>query len=443
MSDTGLAINGGRPAVSGAYHERWRGVRARDIAAIARYGLRDVNTMSKGAGPIAEFEQKFAQLAGTRHALAMNSGTATLHSAYFAVGVSPGSEVIVPSYTFFASAAPILQCGATPVFCDVDAATLTADPEDVERRITPRTRAICVVHMWGNPAALDRLVEIARRHDVALIEDCSHAHGATYHGKPVGGWGDIGCFSLQGAKAVSGGEAGVAVTDDPVLFDRMLLLGHYGRLKQGQAANTFETDYLSLGVKYRPHLYAVLLALGSLSRLAELNRRRRRNYEILTAALADCLAVQPIPTTPGAVRGGFLEYVLRYDPAQAGGLSRQAFIRAAAAEGVPIAAERYASIGNHGHMLHESPIFTDPGLSMRPEGDRGGSANDLKLPVTSALEGRLLTLPPFTKVSERFVRECAWALRKVADGAPLLAHQGDQRPTPDHRMLDEQVTHFT
>ena len=103
--------------------------------------------------------------------------------------------------------------------------------------------------MWGNPAPLDRFAVIARRHGVALIEDCSHAQGATYRGRPVGGWGDVGCFSLQGAKAVSGGEAGIAVTDDPTLYDRMLLLGHYGRLKKGQAAASFESDYLSLGVK--------------------------------------------------------------------------------------------------------------------------------------------------------------------------------------------------
>jgi perosamine synthetase len=206
--------------------------------------------------------------------------------------------------------------------CDVDRRTLTADPADVERRITPRTRAICVVHMWGNPAPLDRFTQLARRHGVALIEDCSHAHGASYLGRPVGGWGDIGCFSLQGAKAVSGGEAGIAVTDDPELFDRMLLLGHYGRLKNGQANDTFDTDHLSLGLKYRPHLYAVLLAQGSLSRLDELNRRRRHNYAILTEELDGCRAVQPIPTTPGAVRGGFLEYILRYDPEHVDGLRR-------------------------------------------------------------------------------------------------------------------------
>src|SRR5439155_925358 len=353
-----LAIDGGTPAVSRRYCERWRSVHLRDLAAIVRYGYRDVNTIAKGDGPIAEFEQKFAALTRTRHALAMNSGTAALHSAYFAVGVKPGTEVIVPSYTFFASAAPILQCGGMPTFCDVDARTLTADPDDVERRITPRTRAICVVHMWGNPAPMDRFVEIARRHGVALIEDCSHAHGASYRGQPVGSWGDIGCFSLQGVKAVSGGEAGIAVTDDPLLFDRMLVLGHYGRLKHGQATKSFATDHISLGLKYRPHVYAILLALGTLSRLDELNRRRRRNYEILNTELAGCRAVQPVETTPGATRGGFLEFIVHYDPAHAGGWSCRAFIKAARAEGVPIAEERYARIGDQGHMLHESPVFT-------------------------------------------------------------------------------------
>jgi dTDP-4-amino-4,6-dideoxygalactose transaminase len=412
------------------------------VIEIAKYARRDVNTLTKGEGPIADFERKFAALSGTRYALAMNSGTATLHSAYYAVGVKPGSEVIIPSYTFFASAAPILQCGGTPVFCDVDARTLTADPDDVERRITSRTRAICVVHMWGNPAALDRLSDIARRHDLALIEDCSHAHGASYQGRPVGSWGDVGCFSLQGAKAVSGGEAGVAVTDDPVLFDRMLLLGQYGRLKKGQAAGTFETDYLSLGVKYRPHLYAILLANGSLARLKELNRRRRRNYDILGQELADFPAVAPIQTTPGAVRGGFLEFILRYDPSLAGGLSRRAFIEAAVAEGVPVAPERYSAIGKRGRMLHQSPIFTGRDVYAIAQGSAQAAlpAVDPELPVTEGLGENLITLPPLTKVSEQYVRQCAQALRKVADQAgAILAGEGEQRSASRSGMPGEQA----
>jgi perosamine synthetase len=418
-----LAILGGRPALPRKPRDRWRRVRARDLLAILRFGLRGVNTMAKGEGPVAELERRFAELCETRYALAMNSGTAALHSAYFAVGVKPGSEVVVPACTFFATAAPILQCGGTPVFCDVEERTLTADPDDVERRITPRTRAICVVHLWGNPARMDRFTQICRRHGLSLIEDCSHAHGATYLGKPVGSFGDVGCFSLQGMKAVSGGEAGIAVTSDPLLFDRMLVLGHYGRIKDGQAADTFQTDCLSLGLKYRPHLYGVLLALGSLTRLSELNRLRRRNWEILCSELESCRAVRPVETTEGAVRGGFLEFILKFDPEHAGGWNRAAFIHAARAEGVPIEEERYTRVGEQGHLLHEAPIFADlgdPGLGGWFGLDRAPAAaarSKSDLPVTRRLAERLLSLPAFTRVSERTVRDCARALRKVVDHA--------------------------
>jgi len=419
MNSNELAIFGGPRAVRTEYKESWRQVRRSDLNPILAAARDDINTEAKGEGPIAEFERQFAQLTGSQYALAMNSGTAALHSAYFALGVKPGTEVIVPGYTFFATAAPILQCGGRPVFCDVDPETLLADPDDVERRITPRTRAICVVHLWGNPAPMDRFVEIARRHNLGLIEDCSHAHGASYRNRPVGSWGDIGCFSLQGPKAVSAGEGGIAVTDNPVLFDRMLALGHYGRLKAGQAKNTFDTDYLTLGVKYRPHLYGILLATGSLSRLPELNRRRQRNYGILSEELVGCEAVQPIQTTPEAVRGGFLEFIIRYTPEKAGNWKSSEFLEAAQAEGVPISKERYARLGKSKRMLSETPIFTtldSTELGGYLEASR--SPDNLQaqsdLPVVRNLAGRLLTLPPFTKVSERFVRECAAALRKVA-----------------------------
>jgi perosamine synthetase len=425
MTSRDLAIYGGAPAVRTKYRESWRQVRLTDFLPILAAARRDVNTLAKGEGAIAQFERKFAQLVGTKYALAMNSGTAALHSAYFATGVKPGTEVIVPGYTFFATAAPILQCGGRPIFCDVDPETLVADPDEVERSITPRTRAICIVHLWGNPAPMDRFVEIARRHKVALIEDCSHAHGALYHNRAVGSWGDIGCFSLQGPKAVSAGEGGIAVTNNPLLFDRMLALGHYGRLKDGQANNTFDTDYLTLGVKYRPHLYGIMLALGSLSRLNELNRSRQRNYDILCRELAGCKAIQPIKTTPNGVRGGFLEFILRYSPEQAGNWNCPAFIQAARAEGVPISNERYARIGKRKHMLNETPIFStfdgsELGGFLPTEAAPAKTTPAGALPVVSSLSDRLMTLPAFTKVPERFVQECAAALRKVAACAATM-----------------------
>ncbi len=419
MKGNDLAIFGGSRAVRTEYKEGWRQVRRWDLNPILAAARNDINTEAKGEGPIAEFERQFAQLTGSQYALAMNSGTAALHSAYFALGVKPGTEVIVPGYTFFATAAPILQCGGRPVFCDVDPETLLADPDDVERRITPRTRAICVVHLWGNPAPMDRFVEIARRHNLGLIEDCSHAHGALYRNRAVGSWGDIGCFSLQGPKAVSAGEGGIAVTGNPVLFDRMLALGHYGRLKAGQAKNTFDTDYLTLGVKYRPHLYGIMMATGSLSRLPELNRRRQRNYDILSEELAGCEPIQPIKTTPEAVRGGFLEFIVRYTPEKAGNWKSSEFLEAAQAEGVPISKERYARLGKSKRMLSETPIFTtldsrELGGYLEASRSPDNSQAQSELPVVRNLAGRLLTLPPFTKVSERFVRQCAAALRKVA-----------------------------
>jgi dTDP-4-amino-4,6-dideoxygalactose transaminase len=420
---TALAIFGGPRAVTASGTERWRAVRLRDVAPLAWYAARGVNTMPTGGGPVDRFERRFARRTGSRYALLMNSGTAALHSAFFAVGVKPGDEVIVPPYTFFASAGPLLHLGGVPVFCDLDERTLTADPDDVEARISPRTKAICVVHVWGNPARMDRFVDIARRHDLALIEDCSHAHGATYGGRPVGTWGDIGCFSLQGNKPVSGGEAGVAITEDATLYDRMLALAHTGRTGRHQAAGSFAIDDLSFGLKYRPHLAAAQWALSSLRRLDELNARRAHRHAVLVDALSDTKAVTPIATYPDAVRGGYFELVFRYDPDHAGGWPIGTFVHAARAEGVPVGVDRYTRQGRQATLLDGAALFTAVdfaelgGFLGGPTGGRPVDGPGAPRPVATSIEDRLLTLPPFTAVSETYVRQCGTALVKVAAGA--------------------------
>jgi dTDP-4-amino-4,6-dideoxygalactose transaminase len=417
-----LAIYGGPKATNLKYRDWWRRSRLRDLLPLLKYVLKGHNTLARG-GPIAEFESRFTRLTGTRYGILMNSGTATLHSAYVAVGVKPGDEVLVPTYTWFASATPILQCGATPVFCDIDPNTLTIDAKDAERRITPRTRAICVVHIWGNPAAMDQFADLARRYDLALIEDASHAHGAKFQGRPVGSWGDIGCFSLQGNKAVTGGEAGVAVTNNPLYNDRMLALGLNLR-REDHVTDTIDVDEMSLGMKYRPHLCAAIMAKASLSRLPKLNKLRRRNYDILTEELANCPAVQTIGTYPGAERGGYLEFSLRYRPEHAGNWPREAFVRACKAEGVYIDVDRYTNVSSTSHLLHQCNVFNT--LDRSQFG--GPMANvtfdplprDVELPVAEQLSGELLSMPPFTSVSERFVREQARAICKVASAARTI-----------------------
>ncbi|MGD2110090.1 MAG: aminotransferase class I/II-fold pyridoxal phosphate-dependent enzyme [Phycisphaerae bacterium] len=391
-------------------------------------------TIGDGSRIVNNFERAFRRLTGSKYALAMNNGTATLHSAYFAVGVGPGTEVIVPAYTWHASATPVLQCGATPVFCDIDPRTLTADPDDIERRITERTRAICVVHVWGNPAEMDRICEIASRHDISVVEDCSHAHGAFYQGKPVGTWGDVGCFSLNSGKAVDAGEGGIAVTDDPRLFDRMLVLGHFGRIQKGQAAKTFDFGDMSLGQKYRPHQCAMYLAMGSLRRLATLNKRCDRSWQTLCDALQDVPGIRTFETLEHAHRGGYQAFVLAYEGAELGGPDRDTFVKAVKRQGVPITADRYSQINYTYGALHQAPLFTSvhrPGLGggcYDPTRPWEEVVRSESLPGCERLSRQLVSLPRLDAASRGYVRSCAKAIKKVLKAYGVRAEATPEAP---------------
>jgi perosamine synthetase len=397
-----------------------RGLRlSSDLLRMLPWTLAGQTTITDGSGVINKFEKAFCRFTGAAFALAMTNGTATLHSAYFAVGVGPGYEVIVPSYTWHASATPVLQCGATPVFCDIDPNTLTADPHDIERRITERTKAICVVHVWGNPAQMDRIMEIANRHRIAVIEDCSHAHGAVYKGKAVGTWGAVGCFSLNCGKGVDAGEGGVAITDDPVLFDRMLVLGHFGRIQNGQAARTFNIGDMSLGMKYRPHTAAIHLALASLKRVDQLNVHCEESFRWLCEEIQGIRGLRPQATLPDAVRGGYMSYVLVYEGEQLGGPARDQFVEAVRQLGAPISADRYSQINYTYGMLHQAPLFTT--LDRRALG--GGcydptrpweeNLSRVSLPVCERVSQQLISFPRLDQASEKFVRACGRALRQA------------------------------
>lgn len=169
---------------------------------------------------VTRFEQAFARFCGVQHAVSVSNGTVALHLALHALGVGPGDEVIVPSLTFVATANAVHYTGATPVFADVDPATWCIDPEDVERRITSRTRAILPVHLYGHPAPMPALQELADKHHLLLIEDAAEAHGAAIHGRRVGGWGRIAAFSFYANKIITTGEGGMLTTDDEALAAR-------------------------------------------------------------------------------------------------------------------------------------------------------------------------------------------------------------------------------
>lgn len=180
---------------------------------------------------VGEFERAFAAVAGTKEAVAVANGTASLHLALLAHGVGPGDEVIVPSFTFIASANSVLFTGARPVFADIDPATYTMDVEHAASLITPRTKAIMPVHLYGQPADLGPLMELAQQHGLALIEDAAQAHGATYGGRPVGSFG-TGSFSFYPTKNITSGEGGMVTTDDPALAAKLRMLRQHGMNRQ-------------------------------------------------------------------------------------------------------------------------------------------------------------------------------------------------------------------
>ncbi len=225
------------------------------------------------------FEEAFAEQLGVRHAIAVSSCTAALHLAYLAAGVGPGDEVIVPAFTFAATAAAVLYCGGTPVFAEITSrANPNIDPDDVERRITPRTKAICAVHYAGYAAAVDRLKEICDARGIALIEDVAHAPSASLHGRKLGAWGMAGAFSFFSNKVLSVGEGGLLSTDDDdvAAFVRSrrshaMTSGTWERHK----GSTDTYDVVGLGFNYRLDEPRAALLLSRLGRLEQEIERRR------------------------------------------------------------------------------------------------------------------------------------------------------------------------
>jgi dTDP-4-amino-4,6-dideoxygalactose transaminase len=246
-----------------------------DIAAV-------LDTLRSGwltMGPrTAAFETAFAEHLGVRHAVAVSSCTAALHLAYLAAGVGPGDEVIVPAMTFAATAAAVVYCGATPVFADVALHDLALDPDDVERRIGPRTKAVAVVHFAGYPAQIARLRALCDEHDVALIEDVAHAPSATVDGRKLGSWGLAGAFSFFSNKILSAGEGGLLATDDEEVAEAARSLRSQGMTSGSWSRHTKETatyDAKGLGFNYRLDEPRAALLHARLGRIEDDIERRR------------------------------------------------------------------------------------------------------------------------------------------------------------------------
>jgi dTDP-4-amino-4,6-dideoxygalactose transaminase len=374
-------------------------------------------------------ERDFIAFTGAKYALAHNNGTSTIHSAYFAVGVQPGDEVLTSAHTWSFQVSQILALHGIPVFCDVDPQTGCIDPDDLEDKITPRTRAVAVVHCYGAVAPMDEVIAVARRHHLAVIEDCSHAHGATYQGRAVGTIGDVGCYSLNASKLVSGLECGVMITNDEAYYNRACVLGHYERLpalppeyrKYNDPAR--EMAPTSFGFKYRANPLGSALARAQLRTYPQRLAAQRRHMRALTGALEGLSpAFLPPAETPGTERV-WLNYVGRYFPEHAAGVSRQRFIAALRAEGIPATPGRAGYLPIYWNPIYEERAVWAPGVpfdapytSRRVEYPRG------LCPKAEALWPRQVGLPVVRHDCDPVViEEVVEGVRKVLDGIEQLA----------------------
>ena len=296
---------------------------------------------------VGEFEKEFAEYCGTKYAVSCVNGSVSLRIALIASGIRPGDEVIVPPYTFIATASTVIEANAVPVFVDICPETFNLDPAKIEAAITPRTKAIIPVHFAGLACDMDAIMAIAEKHGLTVIEDSAHGHGAEYKGRKLGSIGRAGSFSFQSSKNMTSGEGGIVVTNDEELYKMMASLRNVGRVEGGQWY-----DHYNAGCNYRiTQMQAVMLS-AQLKRLEEQTRKRHENGRYLAELLADIDGIKPLKSGVGETLNCYHLFIFKYDPSAFNGLSRDEFVQYLNAEGVP-------SLKGYPYPLYKQPLFQE------------------------------------------------------------------------------------
>lgn len=426
-----LALQGGTPAVEKYPSNRfaWPIVTEEDEQAILDV-LR--NRSMSGTDITKQFEAEFAAWNTTEYALGACNGTAGLLAAMWACGVSAGGEIICPSVTYWASAAPALQLGGTVNFADIDPDTLCIDPADIEHRIGPDTRAIVVVHYCGYPCDMDAILPIARKHGLKVIEDVSHAHGGLYKGRKVGTLGDIAVMSLMTGKSFAAGEAGLIVTSDRDLFERCVAFGHYERTgvasrynpADGQVTNDDLKAFAGVplgGAKHRMNQWCAAMGRVQLkhydARIAEIDAAMTRFWDLLED-VPGIKAHRPAAESGSTMGGWYYAHGL-YRAEELGGLSCAKFCEAVRAEGVPSAPGANQPLHTHAYF-HQADIFSQGKPTAIAFGQRDVRQGPGSLPVSESINEIAFGVPWFKRDEPELIEQVAGAYRKVALQAEKL-----------------------
>ncbi|MDO5552320.1 MAG: DegT/DnrJ/EryC1/StrS family aminotransferase [Planctomycetia bacterium] len=303
---------------------------------------------------VTEFEEQWAEKIGTQFCLAVVNGTNALSASFMELNIGPGDEVIAAPYTFSASIFGILYQKAMPVFADIDPTTYQIDPEQIKAKITPRTKAILPVHICGLPSDMENIMKIAKEHHLYVIEDCCQAHLSTIHGKPVGSFGDAGCFSFQTSKVLPIGEGGAITTNDQAFKERLYSYHNYGyatTVAPGTYAGSIHS--FRLANKIRMAEYQAAIGLCQLRTLEQQIAVRNENGSYLRKRIAEIPGLRPVRYYDGVDRVSYYMCPFIYNPDEFKGLSRDKFVMALRAEGVN------ASNGYPNDPLYSQGIFKE------------------------------------------------------------------------------------
>ncbi len=386
-----------------------------------------------GTDVTMQFEKDYAEWHGVDYALGVSSGTAALQSAMWACGVGVGDEIIAPSLTYWATALPAFSLQATIVFGEVDPDTLCLDPNDIEHRITERTKAIVPVHYCGHPADMDPIMEIAAKHNVKVIEDVSHAHGALYKGRLVGTIGDMGAFSVMSGKSLAVGEGGMITTSNRKLWERAIVWGHYertagtrwtGELEEKYITDPELTPFVGLpwgGYKYRMHQLSSACGRVQLkhyrARMEEIQKSMNYFWDLLEG-VPGVKAHRPAKDS-GSTMGGWYASRGIYVTEELDNLDIRVFCKAVTAEGCGTGPGINSPMHLH-PLLNDADIYGHGKPTRIANSDRDLRQPAGSLPVTESMPLRCYGIPWFKQYRPEIIEEYAMAFKKVAENADQI-----------------------
>ena len=404
-----LAINGGQKTIKNEKeHYTWPNITEKTEKAVYNQLNKEISIYTR-SGIIEEFETSLSSYFKINHCLLTNSGTSALHSMFVGANIQKDDEIICPVYTHFATVTPLFQIGAIPILVDCDESG-NIDVNEIEKNITPKTKGVVVTHMWGIPCNMDTILIIAKKHNLMVFEDASHAVGATYKQKKVGTFGYSSAFSLQAKKAVTGGEGGVFLTKNTNAYYRALLLGQPRRSEVEIPKNHSLHEYTltGMGLKYRIHPLAAVIANEQFNNLENLLAGRRRVAKILKKGLGQLPGIK-FPIIQKNVEPSWYSFVIQYESSELGGLSISKFNDALKAEGC-----KEASRNIFTPPLTHFQLFQNPGKLFHEYSGKFAYAKE-SFPNAEKFYNNAIKLPGWYNPKNEFINLYIKAFKKVVD----------------------------